>query len=295
MPAIFRAFLVASLGAFGLAGCYEELVDLTDEDEPGGAFVEGVSTTISGVVAKGFAYCDVIVREPVGTALSETAFRPAGVVVGQNFAVGQTPVPQPTADDVRFTLTVEGYVGPAIVEATNCSYEDELTALRFDIAMLRAPIVIPEEGGTLTAHVTPLTEMAYQVAVARADGVPQGITRSGIDAAYRLVTNGFAAGGAFDPLRTQPAVATLDTAADAGEDEVFYGLVLAAFSGALETTDFGELTTSLAEDLSAEGLRAFYGAFEAGAQAFDASQRNRAPRSASSVIAEVTGSALNPD
>ncbi|NNU15578.1 hypothetical protein HK107_04500 [Parvularcula sp. ZS-1/3] len=286
----------AGIGAMmiGLTGCYEDLFEfdgLSDEGTPGGEVVPGVSATIDGVVVKGFAYCDVIARDPQGTALSDTSFKPAGIVVGQDNAFNEV-IPQPTAADVAFTLTIEDYVGPVIVEATDCTYEDETTSFAAEIPMLRAVINIPEAGGNLDLSVTPLTEAAYHIAVARADGVVQGMTSGGVDAAYRLVTNAFAAGDAFDPMTTVPAVASLDTSAGATEGEIFYGLVLAAFSGAADRRD--ELFTGLADDLTSEGLRNYYEILQGGAATFDASQRNRTGRAASEVIGEVVEAALGP-
>lgn len=288
----FRSTLLVCFAALGLTGCYEELVDLVDDGAPGGMVVEGVTTTITGVPVKGFAYCDVVVREPVGTVLSEFSYRPAGVVVGQPVDGGPA-VPQPTEADVRFTLTVRDYVGAAVIEATNCSYEDETTALRFDLAIMRAPIVIPEEGGTLSVAITPLTEIAYAVAVERGGGLPQGISVSGIEASYRLVRNGLAAGNLFDPLTTIPAVATFDSSADASDAAVQYGLILAAFSGAI--ANWETLISTFSDDFSTGGLRDFYAILEEGAAAFDQSGRNRTGRPAAAVVATVTEAAINTE
>lgn len=293
MFATIRHAAGAGVILFGLTGCYEALVERALDEAPDGEYVEGVSTTVTGVVAKGFAYCDVVIREPVGTALSDFSYRPAGIVVGQNFSTNGQPVPQPTAADVRFTLTVDGYTGPAVVEATDCAYEDETTGNRYDLPMLRAPIVIPAEGGAVSVSVTPLSEMAFNVALARAGGVAQGISTTGIEAGYRLIADAFTAGGQFDPQTTVPAIATLDSSAQASDAEVFFGLVLASFSGASDQLD--TLVTSLANDISSEGLRQFYNAVEDGALTFDAADRNRTNRTAASVIAEVKAAALNPD
>lgn len=281
-----------SVALLGLTGCYEDLITLDDDEEPGGVIIPGVVTTIEGAVAKGYAYCDVIAREPVGTALSETAFRPAGIVVGQNNQVN-APIPQPTAADVAFTLTVEDYVGPIVIEATNCTYEDETTALETNLSMLRTVINIPEQGGSLNIVITPITEIAYNVAVARADGVQQGITSGGVEAAQRLVTNAFTADGQFDPMTTLPAIASMEGAAEAADDAMFHGLVLASLSGVGTILD--ELYDGLSDDLSSVGLREFYGAIEEGAVIFDESGRNQADRTALSVWEEVTAAALNPE
>ncbi|GGY36152.1 hypothetical protein [Parvularcula lutaonensis] len=285
----FRNTGIAAVALLGLTGCYEDLLD----DEPGGEYIPGVSTTVTGVVAKGFAYCDVVIREPVGTALTDISYRPAGVVVGQNFSTNGNPVPQPTAADVRFTLTVNDYVGPAIIEASNCSYEDETTGDRYDVPLLRAPIDIPQTGGQMTVSVTPLSEMAFNVALARAGGVVQNISSRGVESGYRLVADAFSAGGQFDPMTTVPAIATLDSSANAAADEVFFGLVLAAFSGA--TSQLDQLYVALSDDLSAQGLRDFYDMVEQGAATFDQSGRNRTGQDAADVIAQARATALNPD
>ena len=280
------------IALIALTGCFETVLDFEDTEEPGGVVVEGVSTTITGAVAKGYAYCDVIAREPVGTALSEVSFRPAGVVVGQNNRVQDEPIPQPTAEDVAFSLTIENYVGPIVIEATNCTYEDETTAFEFNVSLLRTVFDIPGGGGEFELVISPMTEIAYNVAVARGNGLQQGITSDGVESAYRLVRNAFSADGQFDPMTTLPAISSMESSADADEAAVFHGLLLAAFSGL--GVNIVEVYDTLSTDLSTDSLRTFYGALEEGAIIFDQSERNATGRMAQEAVQLATAAALNP-
>jgi len=69
MWSTLRSASAAPLLLLGLSACFE----LSSDDED---FVPidaaGVEATVSFDLAKGFAYCDVIVRQPDGTAISET-------------------------------------------------------------------------------------------------------------------------------------------------------------------------------------------------------------------------------
>jgi len=155
------------------------------------------------------------------------------------------------------------YEGPILVEVTGGSYLDEGSGQTLGIpgdAPLRA--VHPAASGQVSLHVTPLTELAVQVAEAA------GISLETVAAAYDQVSEIFG----FDIETTTPLAPEAAALAGASEDEVDYALTLAVLSQLAfdrgQTID--ELLADLAAELAEEGAlsSATLAAFDAAAATF---------------------------
>ncbi|HJV36670.1 MAG TPA: hypothetical protein VJ604_16480, partial [Geomonas sp.] len=138
----------------------------------------------------------------------------------------------------QYTVTVQNYQGPVVIEATG-SYVDEATSATTTIpasAPLRAGSMVSGDGSSIKIAVTPLTELAYRQAVAAAaGGTPIG---TAISNANNQVSSTFG----IDVLQVQPVEATQTALEGATMDQRAYVLALAGISqmsmtGNLSLTD----------------------------------------------------------
>ena len=154
-----------------------------------------------------------------------------------------------TDADGNYSLTIEGYSGPMLLEITGGSFIDEATGAAIDLPAtpgsgLRA-VIGSVAGGNLEVQITPLTTLA----AARAAQMSGGLTTAGIDAANQQLGAYF---GGIDLLATSPIDPTVDaSAAGALQAEIDYGLILGGLSQLAELlgVDPLALVMALAEDI----------------------------------------------
>jgi hypothetical protein len=188
------------------------------------------NTTISGTAAKG----------PIdgGTA--------SAYALNDDDTKGSFLDSATTDGDGTFTIDLGSYTGAVIIEVTDGTYTDEATNTPVDMntsgLMLRTALT--DVSGNVTAQVTPLTEIALQVAEASSGG----LSDSNINSANALVSN--LIGGA-DILTTVPTD-VLSSSADLDSlAEQKYGLALASISqlaqnrGINITTAINDIATDL--------------------------------------------------
>ena len=148
-----------------------------------------------------------------------------------------------TDADGLFNIRVGKYSGAALVEVTGGTYIDEATGLTVANTLMRA--AIPDVTRKISIAVTPLTELA--VANAEASG---GLTVDNITAANTLVSDLF---GGVDIIATEPVDVLSTPAPNATQDQIDYGLMLAAISQMVANdpaiTDVAQLMDALAADL----------------------------------------------
>lgn len=166
-----------------------------------------------------------------------------------------------------YTLDLGTYTGPVLLEATGGSYVDEATGATVTLATPLRSVLPNFAGGSTSAAVTALTELAYQLAAAGTGG----LTAANAQSAQTTVQGNF---GVADILATQP-VDALNLPAGATADQKAYALALATVSQYLQaqpggTTLVGALQTlqtclagsgcgTLGSDLAA-ALASFQGA-----------------------------------
>jgi hypothetical protein len=131
-----------------------------------------------------------------------------------------------TNGDGTFSIDLGNYNGAVIIEVTGGTYTDEATNAPVDMntngLMLRTALT--NVSGNVTAQVTPLTEIAFQVAEASSGGLSDS---NNIDSANALVSN--LIGGA-DILTTVPTDVLCSGADLESLAEQKYGLALASIS-----------------------------------------------------------------
>lgn len=180
-----------------------------------------------------------------------------------------------------YTLDLGTYTGPVLLEATGGSYVDEATGTTLTLATPLRSVLPNFTGGSTSAAVTALTELAYQLAAASTGG----LTAANAQSAQATVQSNF---GVADILATQP-VDALSLPAGATADQKAYALALATVSqylqaqpagatlaGALQTIDAclagggcGTLGSDLAAALgSFQGTHAGYAGLSLPATAF---------------------------
>lgn len=124
-----------------------------------------------------------------------------------------------TGADGAYSLSWPSYSGPVLVEVSGGSYTDPTTG---NTSLLAAPLraVVPNASGTVTAAVTPFTELAVQLAGAN-------LTTAAIIKANGDVASMF---NVDDIIKTQPLAPTANALATATPAQRRYTLALAAFS-----------------------------------------------------------------
>ena len=144
----------------------------------------------------------------------------------------------------NYTVKLGIYSGPYMVVATGGTYTDEATGESRSIdGEIRAVNEIAEGAATTTAVVTPLTEVASQLAISSGDigGSNQKV------AELFLGKSGDDAGEAL--LSTAPAVATDPDSATKSDDERIYGLMLAVLSTAEQDSNQSQVIADLVNDI----------------------------------------------
>jgi len=149
-----------------------------------------------------------------------------------------------TGADGSFTIGVGNYSGAALVEVTGGSYVDEATGLTVTNILMRA--AIPDVTSTVSVAVTPLTELA----VAYAEGIG-GLTVDNITTSNTLVSDLF---GGVDIVATEPVDVLSAPSGATTQEQIDYGLMLAALSQMVENdpaiVDVSQLMNILSADLS---------------------------------------------
>ena len=149
-----------------------------------------------------------------------------------------------TGTDGSFNAGVGNYSGAVLVEVSGGTYIDEATGLEVSNTLMRA--AIPSVSGQISVTVTPLTELA--VAYAESNG---GLTADNITTSNTFVSNLF---GGVDIIATEPVDVLTTPKNNATQDEIDYGLMLAAISQMVSNdagiTDVNQLMGLLLADLA---------------------------------------------
>lgn len=183
-----------------------------------------------------------------------TAYAIAAGVPGNVLATAITDA------DGNYSLTIEGYSGPVLLEITGGSFIDEATGAAIDLpgssgSGLRAAVGNVTAAGDLQVQITPLTTFA----AARAAQMTDGLTASNIDAANQQLSAYF---GGIDLLAMSPIDPTVAGAsAGASQAAVDYGLILGGLSQLADLLGVDPLTlvTALAEDIGDGDFDGAYG------------------------------------
>ena len=184
-------------------------------------------TSISGIASKG----------PIdGGTVNAYAINPDGTK-------GDLKGTSTTNSDGTFTIDLDDFVGNVIIEVTGGTYTDEASNSTMTNSLMRTALT--NVSGNVTAQVTPLTEMAVQIAA-----TSTGVDVSKIDTANALVSN--LIGGA-DILTTVPTNVLSSDASSASLAEQRYGLMLASLSQIVQdgkATDVTAAISAIAADLA---------------------------------------------
>ena len=143
-----------------------------------------------------------------------------------------------SASNGSYSLDLGSYTGAVLLEATGGTYVDEATGATVSLSTPLHAVLANVSGGTATAAVTPLTELAYQLASA------SGLSATSIQTAQATVQSNF---GLVDIIATQP-VDALNPPTGASADQKAYALALATVSQYLKGQPSG---TTLAAALQA--------------------------------------------
>ncbi len=229
MPLLICFFLLGCSGSGGSSGGNAADSNISDENISNDESPEeGPSgNNISGVASKG------VINEGMvkAHAVNEDGTR------GEELGSGQTE------EDGQYSIDIGDHSGPIIVEVTGGSYRDEATGSLVNNNRLRA--VIPSVSGNRKVAVTPLTEMAVQIA-----GKILTVTKiNNANAAVSVLIGG------EDITETQPPDinGNLSGATDAEKD---YSLILAAISQMVEdgnADDVAAVMSMISNDLEDDG------------------------------------------
>jgi len=126
-----------------------------------------------------------------------------------------------TDEDGNYSINIGSYSGAVLLEITGGTYIDEATGNEVEfIGTLRA--AVSAASGDVSVAVTPLTELA----VRKAEPGSDGLTPEKIEAANEMISQILGA----DIIEIQPVDACDPDSADADDDQVEYGLLLAAIA-----------------------------------------------------------------
>ncbi len=208
-----------------------------------------------------------LVMQPTSTTVTIGGGAVKGPVAGATvniFAVAtdglKTGEPIATAitdSSGNYTATVSDFIGVYLVEISGGAYIDEATGTTQTIPEdepLRAASAIEASGPTtITTVVTPLTEIATQVAQQKTGG----FTRSNVSAGNTEVGTlffGDNADAAQRLLTTTPADLTQESSATATEDARLMGMLVSAISQInADTGSLKNVIASLASDIVVDG------------------------------------------
>jgi hypothetical protein len=159
-----------------------------------------------------------------------------------NNAKGDFIVSGPTGAGGSYSLDLGSYAGPVLLEISGGTYTDEATGNTTATIPVAAPLhaVVSSATGTVSVAITPLTDIAYQLAGST-------LTAAAIDSANKQVSDVF---NVSDIIKTQPVLPTKSTldalpTTTQGQDQRDYTLALAAFSQVASTQ-----STSVADTVS---------------------------------------------
>ncbi len=150
-----------------------------------------------------------------------------------------------TGSDGSYSVEIASYSGPVIVKVVGGSYTEESSGTTVVLAsndVLRC--LVPNASGSVTANVTPLTEIA--AALAQASG---GLDRTNVAQANNQVGAFF---GGIDIVGETPLDPTTASTGSPTQPQIDYGLILAGISEMAEglSVTSKKLTDALARDLS---------------------------------------------
>lgn len=188
---MYSGLILVALALFGCGG-------------GGGGSNDSVATTkLSGVASVA----------PINVGTVEVFKIANGVKVTPAIASGKTDA------NGSYSLSWPSYSGPVLVEVSGGSYTDPATG---NTSLLAAPLraVVPNASGTVTAAVTPFTELAVQLAGANL--TTAAIIKANGDVASMVNVD--------DIIKTQPLAPTANALAAATPAQRSYTLALAAFS-----------------------------------------------------------------
>jgi len=198
---------------------------------PAGNGPVSTGTTISGVASKGI----------IKGGRVDIYAPPASGDLGSKILLKSTSTDQSGG----YSANLGSYTGVVLVEVSG-SYTDEATGASTTIAAdapLRAAQVIGSAGGTVTASVTPLTELATRKAL-----LGTVLTASAVQTANTLVSNLFQ----FDVVGTrpvEPGVTAMNAASQVQRD---YTLALAGISKQAATAgSVGAVLSTWSQELAA--------------------------------------------
>lgn len=139
-------------------------------------------------------------------------------------AKGNAIVSGTTAADGSYSLDLGTYSGPVLLEISGGTYTDEATGKSVSGTTLHA--AVPNASGTISAAITPFTELAYQLAG------PTTLTSAVIINSNKRVAEAFKLYDIINVLPVAPIKSALDAlpSTTQGQDRRDYTLALAAFS-----------------------------------------------------------------
>ncbi len=226
--------VLAALSATVLVACGGGAAD-------GSGSTSVTTGTVSGTATKG----------PVGGA-TVRAYALNNGIKGESLGSGQT--------DSRgnFTIKVEAYTGPMLLQVRGGSYADEATGTRMSMLDTEMTCAVPSisitaGSATTGVQITPLTSMAH----AWAADMAGGMTATNIATANMRVGAAYLGPG-MDIVMTHPIDPTVVGSANgASIDAKNYGMILAAMSQ--QALQLGMTTTSSAmvaamHDDAADGI-----------------------------------------
>lgn len=182
--------------------------------------IQTPTTKINGIASKG----------PINAGIV-SAYKIA------NSAKGDLIVSSATGADGLYSLDLGAYTGPVLLEISGGTYTDEATGKIISVATpLHA--VVSSASGTVSAAITPFTELAYQL-------IGYTLTPAAIDSGNKQVSDILKI---YDIIKTQP-VSPIKSMLDAlpttiqGQDQRDYTLAIATFSQVVSTQNMSVADT----------------------------------------------------
>lgn len=214
-------------GALMLAGCGGGSSVSVDPEE--------LPVFVDGVVAKG----------PVSGA------RVCGIWIVAGVQDAATETCTTSGATGAYTLQMSRRTGVLSIVATGGSWRNEATGATTSLGTLRSAAPFDGAGNNVAAHVTALTEVMVQRALARGS-----LTAATVAAATTEVERTF---GVTGLLRTRPADITASNANQSPAPELFYGLANAGVTGWMVERGIPQLPQALTTLATAIGDAGLYG------------------------------------
>ena len=147
-----------------------------------------------------------------------------------------------TGSDGRYNVDLGSYAGAVLLEATSGIYVDEATGSTVSLSTPLRSMLTSVSGTTDSAAITPLTDLAYQMAMAAGGS----LSASRMQSAIASVQSNF---GVADIVRTMPANA-LNVAASSTSAEKIYALALATLSQYQKSRPAGTTINAVVQTLN---------------------------------------------